>query len=231
MKIKQLFIFTTAAIITFNACQGQKGNETKTITMNKQSDTVSYALGVSIGNNLKKNGFDSIDVSILAAAMQEVYNKGTLKIKAEEADGIIQGYMQGVQKAKGAANIEKGRKFLEENGKKPGVITLPSGLQYQVITTGTGPKPALTDKVKMHYHGTLIDGTVFDSSVEKGQPITYPVNQFIPGCTEALQMMNVGSKWKLFVPGNLAYGERGQGDKIGPNATLIFEMELISIEK
>ena len=198
--------------------------------MSNQNDTVSYALGVSIGNNLKRNGFDSLNISLVSAAMQEVYHGDSTKIKASEADGLIQAYMQGQQAKKGADNIEKGRKFLEENKSKPGVTTLPSGLQYIVMKEGTGAKPALTDNVVMHYHGTLIDGTVFDSSVEKGQPITYPVNKFIPGWTEALQLMTVGSKWKLFVPGNLGYGERGSG-KIGPNETLIFEMELISIEK
>ena len=231
MQTKNLIVLTGIAFLSLTACEGQKGGDKKTTIMSNSKDSVSYALGVSIGNNLKKNGFDSLDISQLAAAMQEVYKGDSTKIKAAEADGIIQAYMQGAQKKKGDANIERGRLFLEENKKKPGVIALPSGLQYMVIKEGAGPKPALTDTVIMHYHGTLIDGTVFDSSVEKGQPITYPVNQFIPGWTEALQLMTVGSKWKLFVPGNLAYGERGQGGKIGPNETLIFEMELISIKK
>jgi FKBP-type peptidyl-prolyl cis-trans isomerase FklB len=128
-------------------------------------------------------------------------------------------------------NNAVGQKFLDENKKKPGVVTLPSGLQYIVIKEGTGAKPVLTDKVTTHYHGTLIDGTVFDSSVERGEPASFPVNGVIKGWTEALQMMPVGSKWKLFVPPALGYGERGAGGVIGPNATLIFEVELISINK
>lgn len=230
MKIKHLIILTASAIVSFTACEGQKGKETKT-TMSNQNDSVSYALGVSIGNNLKKNGFDKLDISLLSAAMKEVYDSTPTKIKAEEADGIIQAFMMGEQKKKGEAAVAKGKTFLEENSKKPGVVTLPSGLQYQIIKEGTGAKPVLTDKVEVHYHGTTIDGVIFDSSVDKGQPIHHPVNQFIPGWTEALQLMPVGSKWKLFIPSNLAYGERGSGPSIGPNETLIFDIELIGIDK
>lgn len=231
MKSKNLILFTSIVFLSLTACEGQKSGEAKSTTMITQSDSVSYALGVSIGNNLKKSGFDTINVDLLAKAMKEVYNGDSTKIKAENADGIIQAYMQGAQAKKGAANIEKGRKFLEENSKKPGVVTLPSGLQYQIITAGTGAKPTLTDKVTTHYHGTLMDGTVFDSSVDRGQPASFPVNGVIPGWTEALQLMGVGSKWKLFVPSNLGYGERSPGGKIGANETLIFEVELISIDK
>jgi FKBP-type peptidyl-prolyl cis-trans isomerase FklB len=150
---------------------------------------------------------------------------------AEVAQAAIQNYFQGVQEKKMAANVEAGKKFLEENSKKPGVVTLPSGLQYQIIKEGTGPKPGPEDKVTTHYHGTLLNGKVFDSSVERGQPVSFAVNGVIPGWTEALQLMSVGSKWKLFIPSNLAYGERGAGGDIGPNETLIFEVELISIDK
>lgn len=135
------------------------------------------------------------------------------------------------EKAKAGVNLEKGKKFLEDNGKRKGVITLPSGLQYEILKEGNGPKPTATDKVTTHYHGTTIDGKVFDSSVERGQPAQFGVNQVIPGWTEALQLMPVGSKWKLFIPSNLAYGESGAGGAIGPNETLVFEVELISIDK
>ena len=128
------------------------------------------------------------------------------------------------------ANIEEGQKFLEENSKKDGVITLDSGLQYEILTEGDGPKPTANDRVKCHYHGTLIDGNVFDSSVERGQPAVFGVTQVIRGWVEALQLMTVGSKWRLFIPSDLAYGAQGAGDMIGPNTALIFDVELLGIE-
>lgn len=230
MKLKQSIAIGFMSMIAFTSCNGQKGTETKT-TMNNTKDSVSYALGVSIASNLKKNGFDGLDLNLLNTAMKEVYNGAAPKISVENADMVIQDFMMKAKAEKGKAAVEKGQKFLEENSKKPGVVTLPSGLQYQIIKEGSGPKPALTDKVTTHYHGTLIDGTVFDSSVDRGQPAQFGINQVIPGWTEALQLMPVGSKWKLFIPSNLAYGERGAGGAIGPNETLIFEVELISIDK
>jgi FKBP-type peptidyl-prolyl cis-trans isomerase FklB len=156
-------------------------------------------------------------------------DKSEPKISNAEAQKILQEYFSKQQELKSKKAIEEGENFLAENGKKKGVTTLESGLQYEVITKGEGAKPTLNDQVTTHYHGTLIDGTVFDSSVERGQPATFPVSGVIKGWTEALQLMSVGSKWKLFVPYNLAYGERGAGANIGPFTTLIFEVELISI--
>jgi FKBP-type peptidyl-prolyl cis-trans isomerase FklB len=130
---------------------------------------------------------------------------------------------------KNEANLQAGQKFLDENGKRPGVVVLASGLQYEIITEGTGPKPAATDKVTCHYHGTLIDGTVFDSSVRRGQPATFPLNMVIKGWTEGLQLMTVGSKWRFFIPPQLAYGDRQVSAQIGPNSTLIFDVELLGI--
>lgn len=130
---------------------------------------------------------------------------------------------------KAEANLKAGEKFLEENGKKPGVVVLASGLQYEIITEGTGPKPSAKDKVTCHYHGTLIDGTVFDSSVQRGQPATFPLNMVIKGWTEGLQLMTQGSKWRFFIPPQLGYGDRQVSTQIGPNSTLIFEVELLSI--
>ena len=130
---------------------------------------------------------------------------------------------------KSEANLQAGQKFLDENGKRPGVVVLASGLQYEIITEGTGPKPTATDKVTCHYHGTLIDGTVFDSSVRRGQPATFPLNMVIKGWTEGLQLMTVGSKWRFFIPPQLAYGDRQVSAQIGPNSTLIFDVELLGI--
>ena len=142
---------------------------------------------------------------------------------------LIQDYFVELSQKKSQEAISAGQAFLDENGKKEGVTTTASGLQYEVLTNGTGATPIESDQVTVHYHGTLVDGTVFDSSVERGQPATFPVNGVIPGWVEALQLMNVGSKYKLYIPSDLAYGERGAGGSIGPNETLIFEVELLSI--
>jgi FKBP-type peptidyl-prolyl cis-trans isomerase FklB len=192
-------------------------------------DSVSYSLGVSIGNNFKTNQLDSINVDALARGMKDALS-GKTEITQEQADQRIQEYMAEREKVKGAESLQKGKAFLEANKSKEGVKTTPSGLQYIVMKEGTGPKPGLNDKVTTHYHGTLVDGTVFDSSVDRGQPATFPVSGVIPGWTEALQMMPVGSKWKLFVPSELAYGDRGAGGKIPGNSVLIFEVELLKIE-
>ena len=192
-------------------------------------DSVSYCIGVNIGENLK-NQFSDIDIKDFMNGINDVLSdESEPKISNAEAQKILQEYFSKQQELKSKKAIEEGENFLAENGKKKGVTTLESGLQYEVITKGEGAKPTLNDQVTTHYHGTLIDGTVFDSSVERGQPATFPVSGVIKGWTEALQLMSVGSKWKLFVPYNLAYGERGAGANIGPFTTLIFEVELISI--
>jgi FKBP-type peptidyl-prolyl cis-trans isomerase FklB len=170
-----------------------------------------------------------IKIENFLSGMKEVINGKEPKINNDQALMIIQNYFAKKQSAMSEEKIDEGRTFLEENGKKEGVTTLESGLQYTVITEGTGPKPKLEDNVTTHYHGTLIDGTVFDSSVDRGEPASFPVGGVIKGWTEALQLMSVGSKWKLFVPYDLAYGERGAGQQIGPYSTLIFEVELLSI--
>lgn len=210
------------------SCNAQ--NKKNEIKMSSTIDSVSYGLGVAIGNNLKSSGFDSLKVEVMSQALKDVF-EGKATMKQEDADKVIQAYMMEKEKAKGEDNLKKGQAFLEENKKKDGVKVTASGMQYIVLKEGTGPKPTLNDKVTTHYHGTLMDGTVFDSSVERGQPASFPVSGVIPGWTEALQMMSVGSKWKLFLPANLAYGERGAGGKIGPNSVLIFEVELLSIDK
>ncbi|ACU59440.1 FKBP-type peptidyl-prolyl cis-trans isomerase [Chitinophaga pinensis] len=194
-------------------------------------DTISYAIGLEFGSMLKMQGLDSVKTEVLSKALTDAMNNGTPLITKEQGNMSVSDYLQQLKAEKMQKNKVAGEQFLAENKTKPGVVALPSGLQYQVITEGTGPKPGLNDKVKTHYHGTLIDGTVFDSSVERGQPISFPVSGVIKGWTEALQLMPVGSKWKLFIPSDLAYGERQAGPKIGPNSALVFEVELIAIEK
>lgn len=198
--------------------------------MKSKTDSVAYAIGTTIGNNMKKDGLDSLNLDILAKAIKHSLKGDSLLFTPQQSQTVIQSYLENKQKQKGDANIAIGKKFLEENKSKPGVKVLPDGMQYLIMKEGTGPMPALTDTVTVHYHGTLIDGTVFDSSVDKGQPIEYPVSGFIKGWQEALTMMKVGSKWKLFVPSELAYGDRASGPKIQPNSTLVFEMELLAIK-
>ena len=197
--------------------------------LTNEIDSVSYSLGVNIGENLKTQ-FPDINLKNFELAIKDVLdNQKEPKISGADAQKVIQNYFQKQQAKASESVIEEGKKFLTENSKKDGVITLESGLQYEIIKSGEGAKPTINDQVTTHYHGTLLDGTVFDSSVERGQPATFPVSGVIKGWTEALQLMTVGSKWKLFVPYDLAYGERGAGPKIGPYTTLIFEVELLSI--
>ena len=161
--------------------------------------------------------------------MKDVINESALEMSYDEAKEIMNDFFSKLQEDRLEMNIKAGEEFLAINGKRPGVVTLPSGLQYEILKEGNGAKPKATDQVKCHYHGTLIDGTVFDSSVERGQPATFGVNQVIPGWVEALQLMPVGSKWKLFIPSNLAYGPAGAGQTIEPNSTLVFEVEILDI--
>ena len=197
--------------------------------LNNEIDSVSYSLGVNIGENIKTQ-FPDIDLKNFEAAIKDVLDDNKKpSISGADAQKTIQEYFTKQQAKASESVVEEGRKFLAENSKKENVVTLESGLQYEVIKTGEGAKPTLNDQVTTHYHGTLIDGTVFDSSVERGEPASFPVSGVIKGWTEALQLMSVGSKWRLFVPYDLAYGERGAGPKIGPFTTLIFEVELISI--
>ena len=190
---------------------------------------ISYALGLSLGNNLKNNGIEELDYQTLAKGIQDVFEAKQLEMTEEEAQSVLNDFFQAQQtKAEGKAK-EEGVLFLIENAKRAEVTTLSSGLQYEILTAGNGAMPKSTDNVKVHYHGTLINGAVFDSSVNRGEPATFGVTQVISGWVEALQLMPVGSKWKLYIPSNLAYGERGAGGAIPPHTTLIFEVELLEI--
>ena len=192
-------------------------------------DKFSYSLGVVLAQNLKNQSITSFEPGSLAKGIEDVIKGNQLEVSFGEADQTIQDYLKAAATEAHKSNIEAGETFLAENAKKAEVTTLPSGLQYEVLNQGDGPKPQATDEVTTHYHGTLIDGTVFDSSVERGQPASFPVNRVIPGWVEALQLMNTGSKWRLFVPSALAYGEQGAGDTIKPFSTLVFEVELLGI--
>jgi FKBP-type peptidyl-prolyl cis-trans isomerase FklB len=194
--------------------------------LKNQKEKVSYIIGTDIGGNLKKQSVD-VDVNSLAKGIQDALSGAKPLLSKEE----IQETMTAFQKEMAEKQKKRGEAFLSENKKKEGVKTLPSGLQYKVIKAGTGKKPKVNDTVTVNYRGTLIDGTEFDSSFRRGQPATFPVSGVIPGWTEAMQLMAEGAKWQLFVPPNLAYGERGAGGLIGPNATLIFEVELISVQE
>jgi FKBP-type peptidyl-prolyl cis-trans isomerase FklB len=220
-------IIILSSLILFLACKTEKPKESASLIT--ELDSVSYSLGVNIGENIKKQ-FENINLDNFEAGIKDVLEKELeTKISDNQAQAIINSYFSKKQKKESESMIEEGANYLQENAKKEGVTTLPSGLQYEVINDGTGPIPTIEDNVTTHYHGTLIDGTVFDSSVDRGEPASFPVGGVIKGWTEALQLMSVGSKWKLYVPYDLAYGERGAGAQIGPYSTLIFEVELISI--
>jgi len=192
-------------------------------------DKVSYALGVSLGNNLKNSGFEGLDYQKLADGIRQVIKGEELEMSIQEAQTIINDYFQQLQEKAFGQNIQEGKQFLSENAKREGVKTTASGLQYEIIKEGNGAIPATSDQVTVHYHGSLISGEVFDSSVNRGEPATFGVTQVIPGWVEALQLMPVGSKWKLFIPSELAYGAQGAGQSIAPHTTLIFEVELLEI--
>tara|TARA_B100000965_G_scaffold397844_1_gene415006 strand:+ start:301 stop:972 length:672 start_codon:yes stop_codon:yes gene_type:complete len=197
--------------------------------LNDEVDSVSYSLGVNIGENIKSQ-FPDIDLKNFESGIEDVLSeKKQPKIEGQDAQKVIQEYFTKQQAKASEGKIEEGKAFLAKNGKRKEVITLESGLQYEIITSAEGPKPTLNDQVTTHYHGTLLDGTVFDSSVDRGQPATFPVSGVIKGWTEALQLMSVGAKWRLYVPYDLAYGERGASAQIGPYTTLIFDVELLKI--
>ncbi|HHT29376.1 MULTISPECIES: FKBP-type peptidyl-prolyl cis-trans isomerase [Petrimonas] len=193
-------------------------------------DKLSYALGMSMASSLVNSGLNQIDTDSFMKAFVAIINNGAAEMSPQEANQYIQEFLAKRQAEMLGENLRIGREFLEENKKKPGVVTLPSGLQYEVLKEGDGPKPKANEKVRCHYHGTLINGKVFDSSVERGQPAVFGVNQVIKGWVEALQLMSVGSKWKLYIPSELAYGSQGAGSSIEPNSTLIFDVELLGIE-
>lgn len=194
-------------------------------------DKISYALGLSMAANFDASGIANINIERFVKGMTDFIEKNKPEMSLDEAKAEMSNYFMKLQQEADALNKKAGDQFLAENGKRAGVITTASGLQYEIVTEGKGAKPAATDMVRCHYEGRLIDGKVFDSSYRRNQPADFPVNQVIPGWVEALQLMPVGSKWRLFIPSELGYGEHGAGDVIGPNMALIFDVELLEIVK
>jgi FKBP-type peptidyl-prolyl cis-trans isomerase FklB len=197
--------------------------------LNDDDKKASYGLGVLIASNLKNQGGDSVNLESLYFGIQDVFKKNELVINEQECSVIVQSYMQGAMEKKATKMKAEGQAFLDANKLKEGVKVTASGLQYQVISTGNGKTPTAADNVTVHYTGKLVDGTLFDSSVERNEPATFGCGQVIPGWTEALQLMHEGDKWMLFIPSELGYGERGAGGQIPPYSVLVFEVELIKV--
>ena len=216
-KISVLFFFAT--IISSLCAQNLKTD----------MDSISYSVGVLIAQNLKQQGLEKVDAASLAAAVTDVFAGNDLKIPKEQCGAIFQAHMEEQSKKANAGKIAAGAEFLKKNGQRPEVKTTASGLQYEVLTAGAGVSPTTSDKVTVHYEGTLIDGTVFDSSFKRGEPATFGVTQVIGGWVEGLQLMKVGDKFKFAIPYDLAYGERGAPPNIPPFSALIFTVELIKI--
>ena len=229
-RMRKTILSALLSIAFTGILQAQDGKAAAAdVPANPTAADAGYALGCLIAKNLKAQGM-APDVEALVSAIKDTLGGKEPKYSDQQLQQIMMTYQQAAAKAAGGRNVEEGKAFLEKNSKREGVKTTASGLQYEVLKEGSGAKPKATDTVKVHYHGTLIDGTVFDSSVERGEPISFPLNGVIKGWTEGVQLMPVGSKFKFVIPSDLAYGERGAGGKIGPNSTLIFEVELLAIE-
>jgi FKBP-type peptidyl-prolyl cis-trans isomerase FklB len=226
MKIKLFALLLGLSALTMVSC-----NKVGNVSLKTQADSAQYCIGTSIGRSFKSSGIDKINYDVLIKAIDQALKEEKFAIADDKAQMIVESYIQKLSSAKGEKNKKAGEEFLKNNKSKKGVVTTPSGLQYEIVKQGTGVTPKDTDMVEVHYNGTLIDGKVFDSSVQRGQPVTFPVNGVIKGWTEALKMMPVGSKWKLYIPSELGYGEQRAGKDIEPNSVLIFDVELLSIKK
>lgn len=234
MKLLVTTILTFAISTTAFAKKDNSKKSTKTLPAQPKNliDSVSYSIGINIGKNLKQQNFDTIDNYFLSKAIMDVFNSDSLLITEQETNTIINNYATSIKEKAYLKTKTESEMFLSENKKRPGVVSLASGLQYEILVPGTGAIATRNDKVTVHYHGTLIDGRVFDSSVQRGQPATFGVTQVIKGWTEALQLMPAGSKWKLFIPQDLAYGANPRpGGLIEPYMTLIFEVEVLEVVK
>jgi FKBP-type peptidyl-prolyl cis-trans isomerase FklB len=218
--IKSIATIFTSLLITFSVMGQELKNEL---------DSISYSVGMMVANNLKGQGLTEINAELFQKAVSDIFNKNETLISSSDAHAYFTEFIQKQKNMTGDNNKIAGEQFLAENAKKEGVVVLDNGLQYEVLVKGEGAMPEITDKVYTHYHGMLIDGTVFDSSVERGEAIEFPLNRVIRGWTEILQLMPEGSKWRVYIPYDLAYGVQGAGGDIGPYSALIFEIELIEI--
>ena len=232
--IKNRIVSLMAIVLVIVGVSCQQGGSVQDVNLETDADSVGYAIGILVGTNNKQQienapGGEDINIEAMAAGFHQALTAEEPDMTSEEADAMVRRFFESAGEAEAQRNLEEGNAFLEENKQREGVEVTQSGLQYEILKEGTGESPTAEDIVKVHYHGTLIDGTVFDSSVERGEPATFGVGQVIPGWTEALQMMKVGGKWKIYLPSLIAYGERGAGQNIGPNQTLIFEVELLEI--
>ena len=244
MKTMKKGIFSAVLVITTIAVSAQTKPAPKKVAtgakkpvsaapapvMKNALDSFSYALGLSMAGFYKEQGVGEINTALVTKALKDV-KEGKPLLDDAQINSCIVNYMQLKKGEAAAPNKKEGQAFLESNKKQTGVVTLPSGLQYKIIKEGSGPKPAAADKVKVHYQGSLLNGKVFDSSIERGEPVTFGVSEVIPGWTEALQLMTVGSKWQLFIPSDLGYGDAGAGNDIKPGSTLLFDVELLEIVK
>jgi len=232
--MKNRIVNLTAIVLVIVGMSCQQNGSVQDVSLETNADSVGYAIGVLVGTNNKEQiesapGGQELNIDAMAAGFRSALMDEEASLTREEADVLVRTYFEKAGESEAQQNLEEGNAFLEQNKQREGVKVTDSGLQYEILEEGTGESPEAEDRVKVHYHGTLIDGTVFDSSVERGEPATFGVGQVIPGWTEALQMMKEGGKWKIYLPSLIAYGERGAGQNIGPNATLIFEVELLEI--
>ncbi|MBC7653816.1 MAG: FKBP-type peptidyl-prolyl cis-trans isomerase [Oligoflexus sp.] len=238
MKFKEILTLGLVASTLFANAQSKKAKQKAKNTMEESTpapmselDSASYSFGLKIAMGLKSDGVKSLNYALLSQAMDDVFKNRTLKVSDEQAGPTISSFLKKISESKFAAAKDSGITFLNNNKKNQKITTLPSGLQYEVITMGTGLKPAATDEVTVHYKGTLVNGKQFDSSYDRNEPLTLPLNNVIPGWTEGVQLMPIGSKFRFYIPYQLGYGERGAGQDIPPFSTLIFDIELLKIGK
>ncbi len=231
MTKKILFLAFSAATVCAQAQTGKSQPDQTQAVLKTKSDSASYAFGLSVAEDLKSRGVKSLNYQLVARAMEEIFTGKTTLLNAGDRQKAIYSFLEAAGEEMKAASSAEGKRFLEENRKKAGIITTPSGLQYQVLQAGTGARPKASDDVTVHYKGTLLSGKQFDSSYERNEPLKIKLNQVIPGWTEGVQLMKEGAKYRFFVPHQLGYGERGAGSDIPPFSVLIFEIELLKVGK